>query len=108
MQFACSLQKNNGRLTTLQLLGMARGIASGMNYLSGRNFIHRVSLFFITDVNLLVISKTVERKEVYACFTRSRRERPISCVSAAQLGLSYCAISSFETSMSHFTYTNTK
>ena len=29
---------------------MARGIASGMNYLSGRNFIHRVSLTFITGV----------------------------------------------------------
>lgn len=35
------LVSNNGRLTTLQLLGMARGIASGMQYLSGRNFIHR-------------------------------------------------------------------
>ncbi|CAB4013282.1 ephrin type-A receptor 4 isoform X7 [Paramuricea clavata] len=35
------LLKNNGKLTILQLLGMARGIASGMNYLSGRNFIHR-------------------------------------------------------------------
>ncbi|XP_028394192.1 ephrin type-A receptor 4-like isoform X2 [Dendronephthya gigantea] len=35
------LLKSNARLTTLQLLGIARGIASGMNYLSGRNFIHR-------------------------------------------------------------------
>ncbi|KAL9970856.1 hypothetical protein ACROYT_G023307 [Oculina patagonica] len=35
------LKERDGQLTTLQLLGMARGVASGMVYLSGMNFIHR-------------------------------------------------------------------
>ncbi|XP_078355358.1 ephrin type-A receptor 4-like, partial [Oculina patagonica] len=35
------LKKNEGKLTTLQLVGMIRGVASGMVYLSAINFIHR-------------------------------------------------------------------
>jgi len=35
------LKARDGQLTNLQLLGMARGVASGMAYLSGMNFIHR-------------------------------------------------------------------
>lgn len=35
------LKARDGQLTNLQLLGMARGVASGMVYLSGMNFIHR-------------------------------------------------------------------
>ncbi|XP_078374480.1 ephrin type-B receptor 1-B-like [Oculina patagonica] len=35
------LQERDGQLTSLQLIGMARGVACGMVYLSNMNFIHR-------------------------------------------------------------------
>jgi len=35
------LKDHEGKLTTLQLIGMIRGVASGMVYLSAINFIHR-------------------------------------------------------------------
>lgn len=35
------LKEHQGKLTTLQLIGMIRGVASGMVYLSAINFIHR-------------------------------------------------------------------
>ncbi len=40
------LQLNDEKLTHLQLIGMARGVASGMAYLSAMNFIHRVMKIF--------------------------------------------------------------
>ena len=33
-------------LKPLQLLGMARGVASGMEYLAGMHFVHRVRKYF--------------------------------------------------------------
>ncbi|XP_017482217.1 PREDICTED: ephrin type-B receptor 2-like, partial [Rhagoletis zephyria] len=35
------LRANEGKLSVLQLIGMLRGIASGMEYLSGMNYVHR-------------------------------------------------------------------
>ena len=37
----CLLQANDGKLTNTQLLGMLRGIASGMTYLSDMSYVHR-------------------------------------------------------------------
>lgn len=37
-------QKNDGQLTVIQLVGMMRGIASGMRYLSEMGYVHRVSV----------------------------------------------------------------
>jgi len=36
------VQSNDGKFTVLQLVGMLRGIASGMRYLAEIGFVHRV------------------------------------------------------------------
>ena len=38
------LQANDGKFTVIQLVGMMRGIASGMAYLADMGYVHRVSL----------------------------------------------------------------
>ena len=35
------LQQNDGQFTVIQLVGMLRGIASGMRYLSDMGYVHR-------------------------------------------------------------------
>ncbi|KAJ8256258.1 hypothetical protein COCON_G00184100 [Conger conger] len=35
------LRKNDGRFTVIQLVGMLRGVASGMKFLSDRSYVHR-------------------------------------------------------------------
>ncbi len=48
-------QLNDEGLTYLQLIGMARGVASGMVYLCAKNFIHRVMkiLFCLKHVEFI-------------------------------------------------------
>lgn len=36
-------QNNDGKFTVIQLVGMMRGISSGMKYLSEMGYVHRVS-----------------------------------------------------------------
>lgn len=38
-----SSQANDGKFTVMQLVGMMRGIASGMSYLAEMGYVHRVS-----------------------------------------------------------------
>lgn len=46
--FSSSLQANEGKFQVIQLVGMLRGIASGMQYLADINYVHRVRLFLYT------------------------------------------------------------
>ncbi len=55
------LQLNDENLTHLQLIGMARGVASGMAYLSAMNFIHRVMKIFCLKYVELIWSNYVIR-----------------------------------------------
>ena len=48
------MQNNDGKFTVLQLVGMLRGIASGMRYLAEIGFVHRVMIIMNT-VELLVL-----------------------------------------------------
>lgn len=39
--FLCAAQKHDGQFTVIQLVGMLRGIAAGMRYLSDMGYVHR-------------------------------------------------------------------
>jgi ephrin-B len=40
------LRANDGKFTIIQLVGMMRGIASGMAYLADMSYVHRVRCVF--------------------------------------------------------------
>ena len=50
-------QKNDGQFTVIQLVGMLRGIASGMRYLSDMGYVHRD----LAARNILVNSNLVSK-----------------------------------------------
>ncbi|XP_028394329.1 ephrin type-B receptor 3-like [Dendronephthya gigantea] len=68
------LKRNDGMLTQLQLLGMARGVASGMNYLSEIHFVHRdlaARNVLVNDMMLCKISDFGLSRELETTNTQS-------------------------------------
>lgn len=77
------MQKNDGRFTVIQLVGMLRGIGSGMKYLSDMSYVHRdlaarnilVNSNLVCKVSDFGMSRVLEDDPEAAYTTRVRRER---------------------------------
>lgn len=75
------IQKNDGRFTVIQLVGMLRGIGSGMKYLSDMSYVHRdlaarnilVNSNLVCKVSDFGMSRVLEDDPEAAYTTRVRR-----------------------------------
>lgn len=92
------MQKNDGRFTVIQLVGMLRGIGSGMKYLSDMSYVHRdlaarnilVNSNLVCKVSDFGMSRVLEDDPEAAYTTRVRREGKWPCCRACMLVLSDC------------------
>lgn len=50
------LRMNDGKFQCIQLIGMLRGIASGMRYLSEMNYVHRVHLSLFSLLLICILN----------------------------------------------------
>lgn len=77
------LQKNDGQFTVIQLVGMLRGIAAGMKYLSDMGYVHRdlaarnilINSNLVCKVSDFGLSRVLEDDPEAAYTTRVRSNR---------------------------------
>lgn len=77
------MKKNDGRFTVIQLVGMLRGIGSGMKYLSDMSYVHRdlaarnilVNSNLVCKVSDFGMSRVLEDDPEAAYTTRVRTVR---------------------------------